>query len=159
MRKAPACCHLHKTRLSAPILGRGYNYCGRLDVKRRTSQMAVLIGNRMFPCPVCTNPREIRITKKDKPYITCDPCGIQVFVRGPAGIAAFSRLVENGEREDLWTRLRLMERRYRLRCHDCGTHFWIEPGLVKTSMLDGSLKGFRCPGKNCGATVGWEAEK
>ncbi len=23
------------------------------------------------------------MTKKDKPYITCDPCGVQVFVRGP----------------------------------------------------------------------------
>jgi len=31
--------------------------------------------------------------------------------------------------------------------------------LVKTSMLDGSLKGFRCPGKNCGAIVPWEEEE
>jgi len=84
--------------------------------------MSAIIGKRMFPCPVCTDPREVRITKKGKPYITCDPCGIQVFVRGPAGIAAFNRLVEKGEREDLWTRLKKMERRYRLRCPECGGH-------------------------------------
>jgi hypothetical protein len=64
-----------------------------------------LNGSRMFPCPVCTDPREVRLTKKRKPYITCDPCGIQVFIRGPAGIAAFERLVDRGTKEDLWTRL------------------------------------------------------
>ena len=56
--------------------------------------MSATTGKRMFPCPVCTDPREVRITKKDKPYIICDPCGIQVFRSGPAGIAAFNRLVE-----------------------------------------------------------------
>jgi predicted RNA-binding Zn-ribbon protein involved in translation (DUF1610 family) len=121
--------------------------------------MATLSGKRMFPCPVCTDPREVRITKKDKPYITCDPCGIQLFVRGPTGIAAFNRLVEKGDGEDLWTRLKKMERLYRLRCPECGWHFWIEPELIKTSMLDGSLKGFRCPGKNCGAIVAWEEQE
>ena len=56
--------------------------------------MAELNGRKMFPCPVCTDPREVRMTKKKKPYITCDPCGIQLFVRGPAGIAAFERLID-----------------------------------------------------------------
>ena len=73
--------------------------------------MSVLSGKRMFPCPVCTDPREVRITKKEKPYITCDPCGIQLFVRGPAGIEAFNRLVDRGDSHDLWTRLERMERR------------------------------------------------
>jgi excisionase family DNA binding protein len=67
--------------------------------------MAELNGKRMFPCPVCTHPREVRITKKKKPYTTCDPCGIQLFVRGPAGIAAFDKLLDRAEGEDLWTRL------------------------------------------------------
>lgn len=118
--------------------------------------MAILDGRRMFPCPVCTDPREVKITKKRKPYITCDPCGIQVFVRGPAGIAAFNRLVDRGCGEDLWTRLKEMGRRYRLRCPKCGRHFWIEPELIKTSLIDGSVKGFRCPEENCGAIVAWE---
>jgi len=39
--------------------------------------MSNLNGKRMFPCPVCISPHEIKLTKKGKPYITCDPCGIQ----------------------------------------------------------------------------------
>jgi hypothetical protein len=53
--------------------------------------MGQLNGINMFPCPVCMDPVRCGFTKKKKPYITCDPCGIQVFVRGPAGIAAFNR--------------------------------------------------------------------
>jgi predicted RNA-binding Zn-ribbon protein involved in translation (DUF1610 family) len=121
--------------------------------------MAVLNGNQMFPCPVCGDPREVRQTKKRKPYITCDPCGIQVFVRGPAGISAFNRLVEGAGSKDVWTRLREMERRYRLKCPQCGCRFWIEPSLVMTSMFDGSLQGFRCPEKKCGETVEWGNEQ
>ena len=120
--------------------------------------MTALNGKRMFPCPVCTDPREVKQTKKGKPYLVCDPCGIQVFIRGPAGIAAFDRLAEQGDGQDLWARIKEMERRYRLKCPDCGHRFWIEPELVETSVFDGSLKGFRCPHENCGATVAWEEE-
>jgi len=114
--------------------------------------------NHKFPCPVCAHPLEVRLTKKDKPYVTCDPCGIQVFVRGPAGIEGFRRLIEKGNREGFSERLVEMERRYRLMCPECGNRFWIEPGLVKTSAFDGSLKGFRCPAKNCGEVVPWMAK-
>jgi len=37
-----------------------------------------------FPCPVCARPLQVKLTKKEKPYVTCDPCGVQVFIRGPA---------------------------------------------------------------------------
>lgn len=117
--------------------------------------MAILAGKQMFPCPVCTGPREVKITKKDKPYIVCDPCGVQLFVRGPAGVAAFDRLIQRGSQDDLWTRLREMERRYRLRCSECGHQFWIESGLIETSGWDGSLRGFHCSAKNCDAIVPW----
>ena len=55
--------------------------------------MVTANSNAMFPCPVCTQAREVRITKKDKPYLICDPCGVQIFVRGPAGIEEFHRLL------------------------------------------------------------------
>jgi len=71
--------------------------------------MLGLNDNLMFPCPVCTVPREVRTTKKDKPYLTCDPCGIQVFVRGPAGIKEFSRLLQSTSDEGLLARLNHME--------------------------------------------------
>jgi predicted RNA-binding Zn-ribbon protein involved in translation (DUF1610 family) len=118
--------------------------------------MAIFDGKRMFPCPVCTGSREVKLTKKHKPYITCDPCGIQLFVRGPSGIVEFNRLVERGEREGLPTRLKEMERRYRLTCPKCGTKFWAERMLIKTSGFDGSFKGFRCPQKGCETIASWE---
>jgi DNA-directed RNA polymerase subunit RPC12/RpoP len=115
--------------------------------------------NHKFPCPVCTNPLEVRLTKKNKPYVTCDPCGVQMFVRGPAGIGEFERLVEQGNRDGLSDRLEEMERRYRLKCPECACRFWIEPDLIETSTWDGSLKGIRCPGKGCGAIVEWGKKK
>jgi len=120
--------------------------------------MAVMNGKRVFPCPVCTQMRDVRETKKRKPYVVCDPCGVQVFVRGPAGIAEFERLI--GRIGDgLLTRLNRMQERYRLSCPKCGSPFWIEPELIKTSAFDGRLKGFRCPQEGCGAIVPWEQAK
>jgi hypothetical protein len=98
------------------------------------------------------------MTKKKKPYLTCDPCGIQLFVRGPAGIAALNRLLDRGKVEDLSTRLAKMERHFYLRCEACGCQFWIEPRLVKTSLFDGSLQGFRCPAKDCREVVPWKTK-
>ena len=81
------------------------------------------INKTMFPCPVCTAPREVLMTKKDKPYLTCDPCGVQVFVRGPAGIREFTRLVQATSDESLLSRLSHIDRQYRLTCPDCGNKF------------------------------------
>jgi len=121
--------------------------------------MFELNGKKMFPCPVCAQPREVRQTKKKKPYITCDPCGIQLFVRGPLGIAALGRLLDRATVEDLWTRLAEMDSRFYLKCSACGCRFWIEPRLVKTSLFDGSLQGFRCPAKDCRGIVPWKTKE
>lgn len=115
-------------------------------------------GKQMFPCPVCTGPREVLMTKKDKPYLTCDPCGVQVFVRGPAGISEFNRLLRSTSEEPVLARLTHMEQRYRLTCPDCGHKFWISPKLIKTSMFDGSVKGFHCPERSCGGVAAWDEE-
>lgn len=117
--------------------------------------MVAVNGKQIFPCPVCMQAREVRLTKKDKPYLICDPCGVQIFVRGPAGIEEFGRLLQATNIVSVLTRLREMERRYRLTCPQCGHEFWAEAKLAKTSVFDGSLKGFRCPAKNCEATVSW----
>lgn len=127
------------------------NECWKMEVT-----IFDLNGKPMFPCPVCSSPRLVKQTKKAKPYIVCDPCGVQVFVRGPQGIASFNRLVERADGEGLWARAKEIKPRYRLKCPKCGDRFWIEPDLIKTSLFDGSLQGFRCPGKNCGSTVPWE---
>jgi len=121
--------------------------------------MVALNGKSMFPCPVCMQAREVKVTKKDKPYLICDPCGVQIFVRGPAGIGEFRRLLQQTSTENVLTRLGEMERLYRLVCPQCGQEFWAEPKLVKTSVFDGGLKGFRCPKTNCDAIVSWEPTK
>ncbi len=121
--------------------------------------MIDLNGTKRFPCPACMGPREVRITKKGKPYLICDPCGVQVFFRGPGGIQELKQLLERGERDGLLTRLAEMEGRYRLTCPQCGAKFWVEPKLIKTSAFDGSLKGFRCPQNNCSAIVSWERKQ
>ena len=113
----------------------------------------------MFPCPVCTAPREVLMTKKDKPYLTCDPCGVQVFVRGPAGIREFTRLLQVTSADSLLSRLSHIERQYRFTCPDCGHKFWITPKLIKTSAFDGSVKGFRCPERGCSTLVPWNEGK
>ena len=148
-------------------VGRNYAVsCTRPEFGQRLRRPQYGRGHRMptntdhtFPCPVCTVVRQIKLTKKNKPYITCDPCGIQVFIRGPQGIAEFKRLVESGERSDLTTRLMEMESRYRLTCPECGCKFWAERKLVKTSKFDGSFKGFRCPQRSCEAIVPWEEKQ
>ena len=121
--------------------------------------MALNSKKRLFPCPVCTEPREVRETKKAKPYLICDPCGVQVFVRGLGGIGEFNRLLHRTNNDGLLARLKEMERRYRMTCPECGCRFWAEPKLIKTSIFDGGLQGFRCPEKDCDATVAWEQEQ
>ncbi len=116
-------------------------------------------GKRMFPCLVCMGPREVRQTKKDKPYLVCDPCGVQVFIRGSAGIEEFNRLLESTNGESLLTRLKEMDSRYRPTCPECGYKFWVGPELVKTSIFDGSMKGFRCPQKDCSGIIAWEPKQ
>ena len=106
--------------------------------------MALNGKKRLFPCPVCTEPREVRETKKAKPYLICDPCGVQVFVRGLGGIGEFNRLLHRTNNDGLLARLKEMERRYRMTCPECGCRFWAEPKLIKTSIFDGGLQGFRC---------------
>jgi predicted RNA-binding Zn-ribbon protein involved in translation (DUF1610 family) len=115
-------------------------------------------GKQMFPCPVCTVVREVLMTKKANPYLTCDPCGVQVFIRGPGGIKEFTRLLHAINDEKLLARLNYMNQQYHLTCPKCGCQLWITPKLIETSMFDGSLKGFRCPEKGCDGIAHWDEE-
>ena len=113
-------------------------------------------ADRRFPCPVCGVPQEVRSSKKDKPYITCNGCGVQVFIRGREGVQEFKKLLELAVLEGTFERMKATIRRYRLTCKTCGTQFWIEPKLLKTSVFDGSLSGVRCPKAACGTVNEWK---
>src|SRR6266446_10889079 len=53
-----------------------------------------------FACPLCSRRCQVRITKKGKPYLICNVCGLQMFVRYDAGIARLAdrARVETGRR-------------------------------------------------------------
>jgi hypothetical protein len=54
------------------------------------------IFGKEFPCPLCTAGLPILISKTKKPYCICNSCGIQLFVRGKAGISRLRKLARNG---------------------------------------------------------------
>ena len=112
-----------------------------------------------FPCPVCAARLEVRITKKQKPYLVCDPGGVQLFVRSRSGIERFAALVDRAESGNALERLAEMERRYRKKCPECGKSFWTAPELLETGWLDGEPTGFRCPEEGCDGIVKLENTK
>lgn len=115
--------------------------------------MKALSMNRnpsLFPCCVCGEAREVRTTKKGKPYLICDPCGMQMFVRVEPGIRRFEQLVEDADRNNIWKRLADLQQRYQLQCPRCGKKFWLTTELIKTSWVNGRLEGYRCPDAQCG---------
>jgi predicted RNA-binding Zn-ribbon protein involved in translation (DUF1610 family) len=121
--------------------------------------MAFNAKSGKFPCPLCAARLEVRTSKKQKPYLVCDPCGVQMFVRNPSGVQKFTALVERAESGNTLERLAEMERRYRKQCPKCGKRFWITPELLETSWFDGNATGFKCPEKGCDGVVKLEGAK
>jgi uncharacterized Zn finger protein len=108
---------------------------------------------RLFPCCVCGEAREVRTTKKGKPYLHCDPCGVQLFVRVETGIRLFESLVADADQSNVWKRLAELQRRYEIQCPKCGKKFWLTTELIKTSWVNGKLEGYRCPDSQCGGVA------
>ena len=54
------------------------------------------LGEMEFPCPLCKTGLPIRASKRNKPYCTCNSCGVQIFVRGKAGIARLREMASTG---------------------------------------------------------------
>ncbi len=42
--------------------------------------------NKTFKCPLCDEKIPIKSDRKNKPYIICNSCGLQMFIRYPSGI-------------------------------------------------------------------------
>jgi DNA-directed RNA polymerase subunit RPC12/RpoP len=118
--------------------------------------MEIAMFNRdtkWFPCPVCLQPLDVRTSKRNKPYVICSPCGVQMFIRERAGIEAFASLVEQGLKADVLTRIGQLEQRYKLKCPECGKLFWASPELLGTNWFNTKASGYRCPEKNCRGVV------
>lgn len=115
-------------------------------------------AKQLFPCPVCGVGLEVRETKKDKPYVVCDPCGMQLFVRNQTGIGRFNQLIADAAQRNIWARLEELQQRYQKKCPECGQRFWINPEQLKTNWMDGSFEGYLCPANGCKGVASWKAE-
>lgn len=76
-----------------------------------------------------------------------------MFIRERAGIEAFGRLVEQGLKADVVTRIGQLEQRYRLNCPECKTSFWVSPELLGKNWFNSKVSGYRCPEKDCKGVV------
>jgi DNA-directed RNA polymerase subunit RPC12/RpoP len=54
------------------------------------------IESKEFPCPLCGAGLPILASKRQKPYCTCNLCGVQIFVRGKVGIARLKEMADAG---------------------------------------------------------------
>ncbi len=45
-------------------------------------------------CFLCSQELRLRRDKHKKPYFVCDPCGVQIFVRGRQGIENLAELIK-----------------------------------------------------------------
>ena len=121
--------------------------------------MANWNDKQRFPCPVCGQGLAVRETKKKKPYVVCDPCGVQVFVRNESGIRKFEKLVADAEERDIWKRIEELQHRYYKKCPKCGRRFWITPEQVKVDWFTSSFEGYCCPEPDCDGVVQWKEDK
>src|SRR5437879_5883810 len=53
-----------------------------------------------IPCFLCSQELRLRRDKHKKPYFVCDPCGVQIFVRGRQGIENLTQLIETIREHD-----------------------------------------------------------
>lgn len=53
-----------------------------------------------IPCFLCVQELTQRTDKNRKPYFVCDPCGVQIFVRGRQGIKNLSELIATLKERD-----------------------------------------------------------
>ena len=53
-----------------------------------------------IPCFLCSQELRQRKDKNEKPYFVCDPCGMQIFVRGRQGIENLKQLIATMQERD-----------------------------------------------------------
>jgi DNA-directed RNA polymerase subunit RPC12/RpoP len=53
-----------------------------------------------IPCFLCSKELNERKDKNRKPYFICDPCGVQIFVRGRQGIENLAQLIATLKERD-----------------------------------------------------------
>lgn len=128
-------------------------------VNYRTHMKIALTPTHLFPCPLCGEGLDVRESKRGKPYVVCNRCGVQMFVRVASGIRKFEKLVADAEAANIWEKLRTLESKYQRKCPKCGKAFWTRDDLIATNWFDGSFVGYRCPEPDCDGITKLEEQK
>ena len=113
--------------------------------------MVPLVSASAFPCPLCLVPLRVRSSKKGKPYVVCDACGVQMFVRAKPGIARLASLMAEPVTAAVMQRLATVARQQRQTCRSCRKAFWLSEAKLDTSWFNGAFVGYKCA--SCGAPV------
>lgn len=58
---------------------------------------AIELASKLFPCPVRRAALSILLSVKQKPYCTCNDCGIQIFFRGKLGIERLETILRESD--------------------------------------------------------------
>ena len=53
------------------------------------------IENNQFKCPLCSEFRQLYLTKKEKHYLICNDCGVQLFIRKEEGINRLKKIIQS----------------------------------------------------------------
>ncbi len=53
-----------------------------------------ILEDSSIPCPLCQIELDVRIDKNKKPYMVCDECQAQFFIRGEKGIERLCEFVD-----------------------------------------------------------------
>lgn len=79
---------------------------GKLEPKTEFRNVNVMLGSvsgpeanvqgMEFPCPLCGAGLPLLTSKRQKPYCTCNECGLQIFFRGKKGISRLRSMAEEG---------------------------------------------------------------
>ena len=107
---------------------------------------------RFFPCPICWQKLDVRTSKKHKPYVVCQACGMQMFVRTQPGIQKFENELVDARFTNFWTRVARLESQYQKTCPKCGKIFWVNEDRRAKDWFD-NFVGYNCPDSNCGGVV------
>jgi hypothetical protein len=57
------------------------------------ASLAEGLQGKPFPCPLCGVALPLELTRTEKPYCTCNGCGIQIFFRGKTAIRRLQNLL------------------------------------------------------------------
>jgi hypothetical protein len=109
------------------------------------------LTGKEFPCPLCGEGLPILLSKRNKPYFTCNRCGVQTFVRGKTGISrlhemAVAGILVSGRKEGASYGIRLYNRLegLKLQKHDLDKKhglFISDPDLIHAiSLVDGEIE-------------------